>query len=144
MSSGLQAVKIEDWLLVTNDVKLRTVKHVENDTAARKVRGWIEQADHLIVTQKRHFIGLIKHGSETGEEQSSFSWYVGGGRKFTFIKTLKIGDSSLKYVCTSDRVEIDDYITGSGWQTQVWELQSKFKPVDGSYYEEDVKDEEED
>ncbi len=140
MSSGLQAQIIEDWLLVTNDVHLRSVKHVEHDTEEKKVRGWIEEADHLIVTQKRHFVGLINHKSETGEEASGFNWYVGGSRRMSFVKTLKVGDEKLKYVCRRDWIHIEDYITGSGWQYQVWELQSKFKPVDGTYYEEEVKD----
>ena len=134
---SLTASILEPWLLVTNDVGLRSVKHVENDTEAKKVKGWLEQADHFVVTQKRHFVGLTHFDPDTGDEKSTFSWYVGNGSTLTFIRTLFKGPGN-KYVCTKDRLEILDHVTGEGWETQVWEYQSKFEPVAGSYYEEEA------
>jgi len=137
--TSLQADIVEAWLLKVNDVKLRTVKHVEHDVEARVVKGWLEEADHSIVTQSRAFIGLINHSPETGEERTGFSWYVGNGRTLSFNRVTRV-DNTAVYVCVSDRLEIDDHIVGSGWQVQTWELQSKFKPVAGSYFEEVVED----
>lgn len=134
---AIQAIKVEPWLLVSNDVKVRTVKHITNDTENKKIIGWLEQADHFVVVQRRHFYGLQSFTDEAGNELSgSFSWYVGGGRTLSFIRASMRG--SPKWICTNDRIEITDHITGEGWETQTWELQSKFEAVPGSYYESDA------
>lgn len=136
---GLNATRMEPWLLVSNDVKLRQEKRVETDALERVTRGWLEQADHGVIQQRRHFVGLIGFDPDAGEERHSFSWYVGGGRTLGFSR---MGRAGTEYVCSSDRIEITDVVTGSGWQTQVWELVSKFDVVPGSYYEESIDVEE--
>ena len=136
---ALSASMIESWLLVMNDVKLRNQKHVENDVEEKVVRGFIEEADHFVIVQRRHFVGLIHFEDATGDTSTSFRWYGGGGRTLGWSKVGRINPSD-KYVCTNDKLEMEDYIIGSGWQEQVWELQSKWKPVAGSYYEEAVED----
>lgn len=134
---SVSADRVEAWLLVSNDVKVRTRPHVKNDVENKKVSGWLEQADQFTVVQKRHFVGLSNFKDEAGDEGSgNFSWYVGGGKTLGFSKTSTKG--SPKWFCTQDSIVIQDHITGEGWETQVWELQSKFVPVAGSYYEEDV------
>lgn len=130
---------LEPWLLVNLDVKIRTFKHVENDTENKKVIGWLEEADHFVVVQRRHFVGLRAFKDDAGKEGSSFSWYTGRGKLWTWFKSSTKG--APRWVCTNDRVEVTDHITGEGWETQVWELQSKFVPVPGSYYEEQVSTE---
>ena len=137
MSGTLVATSIEEWLLLVNDVNLVTTKVTEKDTAARKVRGWLEQSDHFVVNQKRRFFGLQQWTDNTGDESSSFRWYVGGGVTLSFTRAGRISAGD-KYICTKDRIEIDDHIAGSGWQEQVWELQSKSAPVAGSFFEETV------
>lgn len=135
---SLTAIWIDSWELLENDVCLRSVKHIEHDTDAKVVKGWLEQADHFVVRQKRRFRGFSGHTPETGDEKNSFSWYVGGGETYGFSRSGRTG--SEKYVCTRDRVVIEDIITGTGYQLQVWELQSKMEPVPGSYFEEAVLD----
>jgi hypothetical protein len=126
---------VEAWRLVSNDVKLRTVKHVDRDTEEKTVKGWLEQADHNVIVQRCHFVGLTLFSDDAGDSKTTFVWYIGGGMTMTWMKVGFI-DPADKYVCTSDRIEIEDYVNGSGWEEQVWELVSKMKPVAGSYYEE--------
>ena len=128
---------VEGWLLVSNDVKVRTKPVIKNDVENKKVIGWLEQCDQFAVVQKRRFVGLSSFKDEAGEESvGMFSWYVGGGRNLTYSRTSNRGTP--KWFCTQNSIVIDDHITGTGWETQVWELQSKFQQVPGSYYEETI------
>ncbi len=134
---GIFADNVEAWLLVVNDVALLQQKHVENLTEEKKVVGWLEQADHAVITMRRHFVGLRAFEEETGTSRSQFTWYIGNKRFLTFTKISLQGRGN-SYVCAKDRLYELDPITGSGWEEQTWECISKFVPVLGSYYEETV------
>ncbi|NQT92550.1 MAG: hypothetical protein HQ559_07305 [Lentisphaerae bacterium] len=134
---SLAAGTIENWLLQANDVNLVTSKVTEKDVAGQKVRGWLEQSDHFVIEQKRRFVNLVEFTDSTGDTSTSFTWQVGPGNLIGFTRVGRI-DAADQYVCTKDRIEIDDHITGSGWQMQIWELQSKTTPVAASYFEEAV------
>lgn len=134
----LGAKKVEAWLLMDLDVGVRTTKHVEPDVANKKVVGWLQQSDHFVVVQKRHFYGLNSFSDEAGNEGGgSFQWFVGAGQTLTITRTSTRG--SPKWICVQDSIAITDHITGEGWQTQRWELQSRIEPVDNSYFEQDVE-----
>ena len=137
---GLLAWRIEPWLLAINDVKLRTRSAREADVAAKLVYTWQEQADHFTIVQRRNFVRMSSFSDQTGDTTTSFSWYIGGGVTLTYTRAGRINPAD-QYVCTSDKVEIEDFVTGSGWQEQVWELQSKWTGVAGSYYEEAIDEE---
>ena len=47
---------VEGWLLVSNDVKVRTKPVIKNDVENKKVIGWLEQCDQFAVVQKRRFV----------------------------------------------------------------------------------------
>ena len=132
---GVIAAIVEPWRLVSNDVQLRTIKHIARDTEEKKVRGWLEQADHSVVVQRRQFVWMTAFSDDAGETSTIFTWYIGAGITHTWMKVGMISPAD-KYVCTRDRIEIEDYVNGVGWEEQVWELISKEKPVAGSYYEE--------
>jgi hypothetical protein len=132
---SVTAAITEAWQLVQNDVNLRTIKRREVDIEARLIRGWLDQSDTSVIEIKCHFIGLTAFTEQTGEEQSFFSYYVGGG------VTLSFGSTARKYLCTRDSLRIDDYVCGEGWEFQTWECVSKFETVEGSYYEEEMPEE---
>jgi len=132
---ALTADIVDSWLLVENDVNLRTEKRVENDFEARVSRGWLEQSDSSVVHIKRQFVGLLAWTDSTGDETSGFTYYV-GRRSLSFSRT-----GGLEYLCTRDRLMIEDYVNGAGWQEQIWERQTEWEPVEGSYFENPVPDE---
>lgn len=132
---SVSATWVEGWLLVENDVQLRTRKHVETDAAAGIVRGWLEQSDESSIQLKRHFVGLTAFDDETGDEKASFTYHVGNGNSLTFSRSGSAGASN-KYLCTRDRIAIEDHIDGSGWEYQAWQKIGKWAMVEGSYYEE--------
>jgi len=134
MAGSLTADIVDDWILVDNDVNLRTEKRVQNDIEARVSRGWLEQSDASVIHIKRQFVGLTAWTDATGEEQSGFSYYV-GRRTLSFSRT-----GGEKYLCTRDRLSIEDYVNGAGWQEQIWERHTDWDPVAGSYYEHPVED----
>jgi len=132
---ALTADIVDSWLLVENDVNLRTEKRVENDFEARVSRGWLEQSDASVVHIKRQFVGLLAWTDATGDETSGFTYYV-GRRSLSFSRT-----GGLEYLCTRDRIHIEDYVNGAGWQEQIWERHTEWEPVAGSYFENPVPDE---
>lgn len=137
MSGSLTADTVEAWQLESNDVKLLTEKKSVVDLGRRVSMGWAEDSDLAIVVQKRHFVGLLSHVEAAGDTGSSFSWYVGGGHTLSWSKVSYNGRGSA-YVCTEDKIEIEDYINGSGWQRQVWQHLSQSERVAGSYWEEPI------
>jgi len=120
----------EGWQLVENDCQLRTQKRRETDLAAGVVKGWLEQADVSSLSIKAHFVGLSAFTNQTGDESGSFTYHVGNGVYITFAST-----SSNRYLCTRDKVQIDDHVDGEGWEHQTWEKVAKWEVVAGSYYE---------
>jgi hypothetical protein len=127
---------LEDWQLVENDTQLRSQKRREVDVAARLVMGWLEQADVSSLSIKRHFVGLLSFDTEVGDEDGSFTYHVGNGVSLSFAST-----DGNKYLCTRDKVQIDDHIDGEGWEHQTWERVAKWEMVEGSYYEEALPEE---
>jgi hypothetical protein len=128
---------IDAWQLVENDVQLRTRKHVETDTANGIVRGWLEQSDDSSIQLKRHFVGVTSFTDETGNEKVSITYHVGNGVELGFSRVGMAGASN-KYLCTRDRIVIEDHIDGNGWEYQTWQKIGKWEMVEGSYYEEPV------
>ena len=133
----LKADRIEPWMLVDGDVGEVSQKVVDNDAEAKKVRAWVEDAEHSTIVQKRKFIGLTSWREDVGKEQVTFTWYVGGGKYVTWAR-IKTGGANNKFRCRRDRITIENYVTGAGWQVQEWEKVSNFAPAAGSYTEEDV------
>lgn len=131
---SVTATITESWSLVDYDPRLRTVKRVV--TEETKIRGWLEQCDESALQIKRHFIGYTGYTSKLGYEDASISCHVGNGA----MKNFTVSTSN-KFICTRDRVEITDHIIGEGWNHQTWEVVSKRKVVEGSYYEEDLPEE---
>jgi len=128
---SVEADILEGWQLVENDTQLRSQKRREVDVAAKLVMGWLEQADVSTLAIKRHFVGLTAFTTQVGSESASFSYHVGNGVTLSFSST-----GGNKYLCTRDKVQIDDHVDGEGWEHQTWERVSKWEMVDGSYYEE--------
>jgi hypothetical protein len=128
---SVTATITEDWLLVEDDSQLRTQKRREVDMAAGLVKGWLEQADVSSLSIKCHFVGLTAFTKEVGTELSGLSYEIGAGVSLTFSTT-----GGAKYICTRDKVQIDDHIDGEGWEHQTWERVSKWEIVADSYYEE--------
>jgi hypothetical protein len=126
---------IETWQLVENDTQLRSQKRRETDLDAGVVKGWLEQADVSSISIKRHFVGLSSFATEVGNEQGGFTYHVGNGNMHSFTST------SANYLCTRDKVQIDDHVDGEGWEHQTWEKISRWEMVEGSYYEEPLPDE---
>ncbi len=133
---SVTATYLEGWQLVENDTQLRNQKRREVDVAAGIVRGWLEQADVSSLSIKAHFVGLLTFSSETGQEKATFSYHVGNGVVLSFSST-----GGNKYLCTRDRLQIDDHIAGEGWEHQTWERVDKWEIVEGSYYEEPIPEE---
>lgn len=133
---SVTAAITDSWLLVQNDVQLRSQKRREVDIANKIVKGWLEQCDTSSLTIKRHFVGMTAFDSDTGTESASFSYDVGNGVTLTFSST-----GGAKYLCTRDCPVIEDHIDGEGWETQTWERADKWKIVEGSYYEEPIPEE---
>lgn len=132
---SVEADITEGWQLVDNDTQLRTQKRRETDLAAGVVKGWLEQADVSSLSIKSHFVGLTGFTTEVGEESGTFTYHVGNGVELTFSST------SSNYLCTRDKIQIDDHIDGEGWEHQTWEAISKWSVVAGSYYEEPIPEE---
>jgi hypothetical protein len=118
-----------------NDVQLRTQKRVSTDVKARKSYGWLEESDTSSLQMKRHFVGLTAFTDETGVEDGVFTVDVGGGVSMVLSRGNK------RYICTRDRLVIDDHITGEGWEHQTWERVGKWEVVAGSYYEQTLPEE---
>lgn len=134
---AVEASFIDDWLLVENDVQLRTRKRFETDTVNNIVRGWLEQADESLLQLKRHFVGLTSFSDEAGDEKVSFTYDIGNGTSMTFSRPGMAGSSN-KYICTRDKINIEDHVDGKGWEHQTWQKIGKYTMVTGSYYEEDL------
>jgi hypothetical protein len=132
---AVTATWIDAWQLVENDVQLRTRKHVETDAEAGVVRGWLEQSDESSISMKRHVVGLLSFTPETGEEKVGFSYHVGNGVTLSFSVSGAAGASN-KYLCSRDKIAIEDHVDGEGWEHQTWQKISKWAMVEGSYYEE--------
>ncbi len=133
---SVTATYLEGWQLVENDTQLRNQKRREVDVAAGVVRGWLEQADVSSLAIKRHFVGLTAFTTEVGDESASFAYHVGNDVTLTFSST-----GGNKYLCTRDKVQIDDHIAGEGWEHQTWERVDKWRMVEDSYYEEAIPEE---
>lgn len=132
---SVQAKIVEPWLLDDLDVRCRTIARVQTNIETKKNICWLEQVDHFILSMRRHFIGLNGFQDEAGNQSTGgFQLYVGNGKSYSFSRTSgKPGNP--KWICTSNRLQITDHITGEGWEIQVWELQSAPQMVPGSYYE---------
>ena len=126
---SVTATILEGWQLSDKDSRLRTAKRrvIEAD----KIKGWLEQTDESSLQIKRHFIGLLTESSSVGTEDASISCHVGNG----YYKNFNVSTSN-KYLCTRDRVAIEDYVIGEGWEYQTWEVVAKWEIVEESYYEE--------
>lgn len=129
---SVTATITEAWQLVENDTQLRTQKRRETDLAAGIVKGWLEQADVSSISIKGHFIGLLTFTTQVGGEQAGFTYHVGNGATHTFTST------GAKYICTRDKLVIEDHVDGEGWEHQTWERLGKWEVVDGSYYETEI------
>lgn len=127
---------VEPWELVRNTVQYQVRKHVEHDTDAGIVRGWLEESDVSVLEIRRKFVGLLAFFDQAGEERSSFQYVVGGGQMAGFSR---IGRAGEKYVCTGNVAEIEDYVTGTGVERQTWQINGKWKPKAGSRFEETVE-----
>lgn len=133
---SVTAAITEGWILVNNDVQLRSQKRREVDIANKLVKGWLEQSDTSSLTIKQHFVGLTAFAEQTGDESASFTYGVGNGVSLSFSST-----GGAKYLCTRDSISIEDHIDGEGWETQTWERADKWKIVPGSYYEDPIPEE---
>lgn len=134
----LNALHVEPWMLVIDDGGLHTVKHVDNQTDAKRIVGWLEESEHSIIQIKRKFYGLQSYSKSLGDEKTSFAYDVGNGVTLS-VATAVFKSDAVPFVCTKDSVKIENHITGSGLQHQTWERHSKMRQVPGSYYEEDVE-----
>jgi hypothetical protein len=137
MPGSLSAVQVEPWLGLVLDTSNMIAKVVVRDDEAKKIKGWLEQSDHFVVVMKRRFVGLQSWANASGDESTEFDLYVGNGVTIHYLKAGSV-DPNDQFVCVKDKIEIEDHITGAGWQEQVWELVSKSVPVAGSQYEETV------
>jgi len=126
---SVTATILEGWQLSDKDSRLRTAKR--RVTTTDKIIGWLEQTDESSLQIKRHFIGLLTESSSVGTEDASISCHVGNG----YYKNFTVSASN-KYLCTRDRVAVEDHVIGEGWEYQTWEIVAKWEMVPGSYYEE--------
>jgi len=129
---GMQADIIEQWLLVDCDIKLRMVKRVKTFPEQMKTMGWTEKANGSVVTMKRHFVGLTVFSPETGAETTDWTWFMGRGRTLTFHSE---GEGGEKYLCTENKLTMEDRIIGDGWEFQTWEMYGPWTPIPGTYFE---------
>lgn len=132
---GVRADRVLNWVLVRNDVQTIRERVTERDVENQLVRGWIEQAEHSVLIIRRKLIGLRGFTPDTGETKGSFTYETQGGRLVPFAH---LGPASEQYVCERDSIDVVDLITGEAFQTQRWELVTKFLPVSGTYYEQAV------
>ena len=110
MAGQLVASKIEAWVLITNESTLR----ISTDRETGKVY----KAEHYVIQLKRTAIVVTQYSEATGDERTSFSYYVGGGSTISFAT---VGSPGKKYVCTSDKLTLINSVTGECEQEQTWE-----------------------
>jgi hypothetical protein len=123
---GLAAIWVDAWTLNgDHDCKLVLQKKSETDHDAGVVRSWVEKAEHFVLPLRRQFIGFVSWAEEVGQESGSFSYYVGAGINHGY-------STSKKHWCTTDKIKVEDLITGSGFQEQVWEYETPWETVPGT------------
>jgi hypothetical protein len=118
---SLSAERTLNWILDDFDT---SGEYRENSS------GVIQTRDHYILNMNRRFVKLRSWTTERGESRTTFAFETGGG------VTSVIGPfSSKKFICSRDKLQIIDHITGEGIEAQVWEHYTKWEDVDNNAFE---------
>jgi hypothetical protein len=120
---SVTAGKVDDWYLDEIDPSMEIYPVKEGGKSSYWKR------ETYILTMSRKFAKMTAFYEEVGSSKSSFSYKTGGGASSTYSSTGK------KWMCTKDRVVINDTITGEGLETQVWEYIADPVKMAGTEYQ---------
>lgn len=117
---SVSAIHSENWYLEGFDPT------IEYQTATPSSGGdpVLQSREHYVITQSRKLVKVTGFDEEVGTSKTSFQWYMGGS-----VSLFK-SSTGTKYICSSDKLQIVNLITGEAKQTQVWEHYTEWEDVD--------------